>query len=76
MNMQKKVMSGLLLGLLLTASSFTPTSAGSQRVWITVGDSAFSKIKEIAPNMVVSQSRTLTTGVHWAPAEEVHLRTN
>ena len=72
--MQKKVMSGLLLGLLLTASSFTLTSAGSQRVWITVGDSAFQELKKIAPNMVVSQSRTLTTGVLGAPAEEqVHL---
>ncbi|TXI96271.1 MAG: M20/M25/M40 family metallo-hydrolase [Burkholderiaceae bacterium] len=72
--MQKKVMSGLLLGVLLAAGSLSLTSAGSQRVWITLGDSAFQELKRIAPNMYVSQSRTLVTGAPGAASEErIHL---
>lgn len=61
MVMKKKVLSGLILGLALGASSIALTSAGSQRVWITVGDRAFNELKLIAPDMVVSQSRTLAS---------------
>lgn len=72
--MQKKILSSLLLGLVLSATGVAISSAGSQKVWITVGDSAFQELKKVAPNMVVSQSRTLMTGAPGSAAEEkVHL---
>lgn len=72
--MQKKILSSLLLGLVLSATGVAISSAGSQKVWITVGDSAFQELKKIAPDMRVSQSRTLMTGAPGIAGEEkVHL---
>lgn len=72
--MKRKIVSGLLLSLVLGASGIALTSAGSQRVWITVGDRAFNELKLIAPDMVVSQSRTLAPSANGLVAgETVHL---
>ena len=69
--MQKKIMSTLLLGLLSTAILNT---YAADKVWITLGDAAYSELLKLAPKSIAKESKVLQPGAMGILAQEkVHL---
>ena len=54
--MQKKIMSTLLLGLLSTA---TLNTYAADKVWITLGDAAYSELLKLAPKTIAKERKVL-----------------
>ncbi len=72
--MQKKILSSLMLGLVLSASGNVTSNAAEKKLWITIGDAAFNELKQISPNIVSRESHTVNAGsAGFAKTEEVHL---
>ena len=76
--MQKKILSSLMLGLILSASGSVTGSVNNavaeKKVWITIGDAAFNELKQISPKLVVKESRMVSAGsAGFAKSEGVHL---
>ncbi len=68
--MQKKILSGLVLGLVLTVASSVTLQAGEKKVWITIGDKAYQELKQIAPNTILSESRLVNSGSNGFSSQE------
>ena len=68
--MQKKILSGLVLGLVLTVTSSVTLQAGEKKVWITIGDKAYQELKQIAPNTILSESRLVNSGSNGFSSQE------
>lgn len=68
--MQKKILSGLVLGLVLTVTSSVTLQAGEKKVWITIGDKAYQELKKIAPNTILSESRLVNSGSNSFSSQE------
>lgn len=76
--MQKRKLSGLMLGLMLSitfgASVSTTSHAGEKKQWITLGDKAYKELKLITPNIMLGDSRVVNSGsAGFALQERVHL---
>ena len=69
--MQKKIISTLLLGLL---SIGTMNVYAADKVWITLGDAAYSELLKLAPKTTAKESKVLQPGgVGILAQEKVHL---
>ncbi|WP_395012289.1 M20/M25/M40 family metallo-hydrolase [Undibacterium sp.] len=72
--MQKKILSSLMLGLVLSASGNVTSNAAEKKVWITIGDAAFNELKQLSPKLVIKESRMVNAGsAGFAKSEGVHL---
>ncbi|QDQ27182.1 M20/M25/M40 family metallo-hydrolase [Chitinimonas arctica] len=72
--MQRRIIPLLLAGLCL-GSQADPLN-GSKKVWITVGDAAFTQLQKLAPKTVAKDSRAMTASAgigRQAGLERVHL---
>ncbi|MBI3713067.1 MAG: M20/M25/M40 family metallo-hydrolase [Burkholderiales bacterium] len=72
--MQKRILSSLLLGMVLTATGSVTSIAADKQVWITVGDKAYGELKQLAPNAFLKESRLIEAdlaGIH--TQERIHL---
>lgn len=67
--MNQKILSVLLSGLLLSAAA----EAAPKKVWITLGDAAYTQLQKLAPKIIAKESRALLTGAGLTAAERVHL---
>lgn len=69
--MQKKIISTLLLGSL---SIGTMNATAADKVWITLGDAAYSELLKMAPKAIAKESKVLQPGGMGVLAQEkVHL---
>ena len=69
--MQKKIISTLLLGLL---SLVAMNTYAADKVWITLGDAAYSELLKLAPKTISKESKVLQPGGAGILAQEkVHL---
>jgi leucyl aminopeptidase len=69
--MQKKIISTLLLGLL---SIGTMNTYAADKVWITLGDAAYSELLKLAPKTIAKESKVLQPrGAGILAQEKVHL---
>ena len=72
--MQKKILSSLLLGMVLTATGSVTSIAADNKVWITVGDKAYAELKQIAPDAYLKESRLIEATLAGNHAQErIHL---
>lgn len=72
--MQKKILSSLLLGMVLTATGSVTSIAADKKVWITVGDKAYAELKQIAPDALLKESRLIEANLTSGHAQErIHL---
>ena len=72
--MQKKILSSLMLGLVLSASGNVTSNAAEKKIWITIGDAAFNELKQISPKLVIKESQIVNAGsAGFAKSEGVHL---
>ena len=69
--MQKKIMSTLLLGLLSIA---TLNAYAADKVWITLGDTAYHELLKLAPTSIAKESKVIQPGgAGILTQEKVHL---
>jgi leucyl aminopeptidase len=69
--MQKKIISSLLLGLLSIGAM---NANAADKVWITLGDAAYSELLKLAPKSIAKESKVLQAGGLGVLAQEkVHL---
>ena len=59
---KQRILSGLMLGLVLTMTSSVALQAGEKKVWITLGDKAYQELKQIAPRTILTESRLVESG--------------
>lgn len=69
--MQKKIISALLLSLMSIGAM---NASAADKVWITIGDAAYSELLKLAPKTVAKESKVLLPGGLGILAQEkVHL---
>jgi leucyl aminopeptidase len=73
-DMQQKFLPSLLLGLILSVTGIASINAVENKVWITVGETAYKELKQVAPQALLKESRIVNSGtIGFLSQERVHL---
>ncbi|MBY0572603.1 MAG: M20/M25/M40 family metallo-hydrolase [Undibacterium sp.] len=64
----------LLCGLILSCAANNRLYAADKKVWITLGDAAYTELQHLTPNTLLKDSRIIETGsLGFASQEKIHL---